>query len=184
MFKKKTNKTTQQLRLLSNTEALNGPAELQWRDTLASTHFCMYVTYFFSYTLFVLWDTLWSRITWKPVTDAIKRADTQLHAFNVPKAEFPWHRCKHLRRQVNWKVSLAFTAGSRAFIDGNVNDRRMNRTAVVCHNDLPFPTQSIPHCQHFPATVAADDNKRSAKLKLTCCLAANILSPLWNWFIS
>lgn len=51
--------------------------------------FCMYVTDFFSYTLFFLWDKLWSRITGKPVTDAIKHADAQLHAFNVPKAEFP-----------------------------------------------------------------------------------------------
>lgn len=52
---------------------------------------------------FFLWDKLWSHITGKPVTDAIKHADAQLHAFNVPKAEFPWRGCKHLSRRANQK---------------------------------------------------------------------------------
>lgn len=111
-----------------------------------------------SVSLFGLWDKLRSHITGKPVTDAIKHADAQLRAFNVPKAEFPRRRCKHLCRQANWKVSLALAAGSRAFIDENASDRRRNRRAVVCHNDPLFPTQSIPRRQHFPATVAAEDD--------------------------
>lgn len=116
-----------------------------------------------SVSLFRLWDKLWSHITGKPVTDAIKHADAQLRAFNVPK--FPWRRCKHFCGQADWKVSLALAGGSRAFIDENASDGRRNRRAVVFHNDLLFPTRSIPRCQHFPATVAAeDDNKQWGNL--------------------
>lgn len=62
---------------------LNRPTELQWHHILASTHFCMYVTDFPSYARLFLNELMnflnGSHITGKPVTDAIKHADVQLH---------------------------------------------------------------------------------------------------------
>lgn len=118
--------------------------------------------------------THWSHITAKSFTDAIKHADTQLHAFNVPKAEFPWHRCKHLLGQVNWKASLASPAGSRDFIDENVGDGRVNWTAVVWHDDLLFPTPTLLGVSTFQQMTT-----KGGKLKSICCLTADLLRSLF-----
>lgn len=48
----------QQLQLLLNNRVLNGPAQLLWHDTLASTHFCMYVTDCFSFPFRFMGQTL------------------------------------------------------------------------------------------------------------------------------